>query len=58
MCERLILTTSPKAISNHIKFLEGWCNYLDWCHQFTLVRISITNYKKELKEPKHTKTKL
>ena len=29
-CERLILT-SPKAISNHIKFLERWCNYLDWC---------------------------
>ena len=41
MCERLIPTMSPKAISNHINFLGGWCNYLDWCHQFTLVRISV-----------------
>ena len=30
-CERLIPTISPKAISNHIKFLGGWCTYLDWC---------------------------
>ena len=42
-CERENPTTSPKAISNHIKFLGGWCNYLDWCHQSTLVRISTTN---------------
>ena len=28
-CERLIPTTSPKAISNYTKFLGGWCNYLD-----------------------------
>ena len=31
VCKRLIPTMSPKAISNHVKFLEGWCNYLDWC---------------------------
>ena len=42
-CERLIPTTSPKVISNHTKFLEGWCNYLDWCQQFILVRISAKN---------------
>ena len=32
LCERLIPTTSPKAISSHTRFLGGWCNSLDWCH--------------------------
>ena len=26
-CERLIPTTSPKAISNYTKFFGGWCNF-------------------------------
>ena len=52
-CERLIRTTSPKAISNYTKFLGGWCNYLDWCHQFTLIRMSTKNLTLELKESKN-----
>ena len=46
--ERKNPTMSPKAISNYTKFFGGWCNYFDWCPQFTLVRISIKNLKREI----------
>ena len=49
--ERLIPTTYSRAISNHIKLLRGWCKYLDWCQQFTMVRIGKQN--KELREIKN-----
>ena len=41
-CERLIPTTNPKVNFNHIKFLGGWCNYLDWC-QFMIIKIDTKN---------------
>ena len=41
-------TTNPKATSNYTKLFGGWCNYLEWCSQFTLVRISIKHLKQEI----------
>ena len=49
-CETLIPTTSLKAISNHIKFLRGWCTYLDWCQRLTIVKIDTKKLKKRVEK--------